>query len=351
MLEFLISLIPSTATIVVVVCVLWAANLVLQKHATKHIGVKFRNQMIMVGLTFAGVLAIILVLPMDDARRGQLLSLLGLLLSAAIALSSTTILGNAMAGLMLRAVRSFRTGDFIRCGDHFGRVTERGLVHTEIQNEDRRLTTLPNLYLVTHPFTRIRASGTIIATSVSLGYDVPRTRVEPLLLQAAERSGLSGGFVQIKELGDFSVSYRVAGMLTEVKQIITAGSRLRAAVLDALHDAGVEIVSPNFMNQRVLPDGFRAIPAAAPRRARQAVDGSTVEEIVFDKAEEAETIEALLQRRAGVVEQIDELAARCKKVDDEADKKRLEGELNRLQSTADTLKRVIELRQQRSSED
>lgn len=351
MLEFLLSLIPSTATIVVVVCVLWAANLVLQKHAAKHIGLKFRNQMIMVGLTFAGVLAIILVLPMDDARRGQLLSLLGLLLSAAIALSSTTILGNAMAGLMLRAVRNFGAGDFIRCGDHFGRVTERGLVHTEIQTEERCLTTLPNLYLVTNPLTKIRNSGTVIATTVSLGYDAPRTVVEPLLLKAVETCGLSGGVVQIKELGDFSVTYRVAGMLAEVKQLITAESRLRSAVLDTLHGANVEIVSPNFMNQRVLPDGYRAVPDVTPRRPARATDGATLEQIVFDKAEEAETIEALLQRRSGVVEQIDELTTRCKKADDEADKKKLEGELKRLQSTADTLKRVIELRQQRSSED
>ncbi|MGB8329288.1 MAG: hypothetical protein WCE62_04110 [Polyangiales bacterium] len=42
-----------------------------------------------------------LQLPIGDAPRGQLLSLLGLLVTAAIALSSTTLLGNAMAGIML----------------------------------------------------------------------------------------------------------------------------------------------------------------------------------------------------------------------------------------------------------
>ena len=45
-------------------------------------------------------------------------------------------IGNVMAGLMLRAVRNFRTGDFVRVEKHFGRVTERGLLHTEIQTED-----------------------------------------------------------------------------------------------------------------------------------------------------------------------------------------------------------------------
>ena len=66
----------------------------------------------------AGVVVVIVFMPIGDTARGQLLGLLGLLLSAAVALSSTTFIGNAMAGLMLRAVRNFRTGDFIRIGEY-----------------------------------------------------------------------------------------------------------------------------------------------------------------------------------------------------------------------------------------
>jgi len=134
----------------------------------------------MVLLTAAGLLIVILVIPMGDTMRGQVLSLIGILLSAAIALSSTTVPGNAMAGVMMRGVRNFRMGDFIRAGEHFGRVSEQGLFHTEIQTEDRELTTIPNLHLVTHPVTTIRTSGTMISTSVSLGYDVSRLRIEEL---------------------------------------------------------------------------------------------------------------------------------------------------------------------------
>jgi len=36
-------------------------------------------------------------------------------------------------------------------GDYFGRVTERGLFHVEIQTEDRDLATLPNMFLVSQP--------------------------------------------------------------------------------------------------------------------------------------------------------------------------------------------------------
>ncbi len=120
-------------------------------------------------LTASAVVGVILAVPIAESAQEQLLSLLGLLLSAAVALSSTTFIGNAMAGLMLRAVRNFRPGDFLKVGDHFGRVTEQGLLATEIQTEDRDLTTLPNLYLVTQPVKVVRASGTIVSAYVSLG--------------------------------------------------------------------------------------------------------------------------------------------------------------------------------------
>ena len=44
----------------------------------------------------------------------------------------------------------------------FGRVTERGLFHTEIQTEDRDLVTLPNLYLVTNPVKVVRTFLTVL---------------------------------------------------------------------------------------------------------------------------------------------------------------------------------------------
>ena len=120
-------------------------------------------------LALLGCMIILLAVPIGDDTRTQLIGLLGLLLSVVIALASTTFVANAMAGFMLRAVRSFHTGDFIQVGEQFGRVTERGLFHIEIQTEDRDLTTLPNLYLVSNPVKVIRYSGTVVSATVSLG--------------------------------------------------------------------------------------------------------------------------------------------------------------------------------------
>ena len=157
-------------------------------------------------------------------------------------------------------MKNFSVGDFVRAGDHFGRISERGLLHVDIQTEDRELTTPPNLFLVTNPVTTLRSSGTVISASLTLGYDLPRTKVRKTLLEAAEKAGLTDAFVQIVELRDFSVEYRVAGILKEVKQILTARSDLRGRVLDAMHERDMEIVSPTFMNTRALAADALIIP-------------------------------------------------------------------------------------------
>ena len=155
------SLIGSGVLIAGVIVLLVILNRVLQRNATEMSGRRFRNQLIMSGALFAGLIIIILGLPISSTKQGQLLTLIGIIISAGIALSSSTILGNAMAGIMLKTVRNFRSGDFVEIGDHFGRVTERGLFHTEIQTAERDLVTLPNMHLATTPVKVIRSSGTI----------------------------------------------------------------------------------------------------------------------------------------------------------------------------------------------
>jgi small-conductance mechanosensitive channel len=330
---------PTMIAAGVVLLVLFLAQRLLERRRKLASGFRLTSQVFMVGLTLAGLVLVIVVLPIKESLRGNLLTFLGILLSVAVALSSTTFLGNAMAGIMLRAVRNFRTGDFIRVGDHFGRVSERGLFHTEIQTENRDLITLPNFFLVTHPVTTIRTSGTIVAATVSLGYDVPRKRVEKALLEAAGEAGLEDPFVQVKQLGDFSVTYRIAGLLTEVKQLLTARSGLRKHTMDKLHEYGIEIVSPTYMNTRAVGDDRQIIPdEAGPATA---APESAFEDVVFDKAEEAESLESLKEACDRLAGKLDEL----KKQDSS------EEERESLQKRIDHLREVIARREKAAEKD
>lgn len=282
---------PLLATIVAVGVLLKLVDLMLRRRWNDNPDLQFRFQLIMLALTFAGLLTVILALPVNDQTRGQLLSLIGILLSAAIALSSTTFIGNVMAGIMMKAVKAARPGDFITVAELTGRITEMGLLHTEVQTEFRDLVTVPNLYMVTQPMQVVRASGTIIVSEVSLGYDVPHTDVSRILCNAATQAGLTDSFVHIRGLGDFSVNYRVAGLLKDVKSLISARSRLREAMLDALHENKIEIVSPNFMNTRALSDKVAIIPE--PTRKSSKPKATKAEDMAFDKAAEAASVEAI----------------------------------------------------------
>lgn len=279
------------------IAVLIALNKVFNRYLQNQPEKKLQKQVGMLIATLILTIVAVVLLPIDETLRGQILSLLGILLSAAIALSATTFLGNALAGILLRNLRSFKIGDFVYINEYFGRVSGRGLFHLEIQTEDRDLLTLPNLYVTNNPVKVTRESGTIVFTEVSLGYDVPRKRVEEVLLQAATAAGLEEPFVYLIKLGDFSVVYQVKGLLSDVKLLLSARSRLNGQVLDALHCAGIEIVSPNFMNTRNV-ETTSFIP-----KVLVAAPGATIinkpEDIVFDKAEQAETLE---EQKAALVE-------------------------------------------------
>jgi hypothetical protein len=149
----------------------------------------------------------------------------------------------------------------------------------------------------------VRASGTIISASLSLGYDVDHRKIETLLMTAATEIGLQEPFVQVTELGDFSVTYKVSGFLAEVKQLIAARSNLRRKILDVLHHAGVEIVSPRFMNQRLLDTEQAIIPnLEAPSDSLPEEEVAPPGEVIFDKAETAERVALLRDKLADLAE-------------------------------------------------
>ncbi len=276
-------------TIIVFGVVFYLAKFFLDRQAAGKSDWGLIRSIVLFLLGLIGVIAIILALPMGDELRGQITSLLGIVISAVLALSSATLIGNGLAGIMLRMINNFRPGDFVTVNEHYGRITERGLFHTEMQTENRDLLTLPNMYLTTNPVRVTRSNGTFVSAECSLGYDVPRTKIEKALCDAANRAGLTDSFVRITTLGDFSVVYKVYGLVKEIKTVLTATSNLHGHMLDALHDANIEIVSPNFMNQRQIGD--TVFIAKKDRTKKEVTETPAPESLIFDKADVAETIE------------------------------------------------------------
>lgn len=296
-------LFPVLITLLVAAVVLWSADRVLIRTARTGTTHRSTRQLVMIILSLCAVLVVVLSLPVSDKFRADLLRLLGIVVTALVAFSSTTLVANMMAGLMLRSIKSYAPGDFIEAGDFFGKVAERGLFHTEIQSEDRDLVTLPNLFLVTNPVKVVRTSGTAINCVVSLGYDVPRTIVEQAMKDAAAACQLEEPFVQILTLGDYAVTYKAAGFYRDVKHLLSKKSEFKGAVLDTLHREGIEIVSPSFMNQRALNPHEKIIPRVHGESGSNAAQ-IFPEALMFDKADRAQRIQMLKEKSESLKEQL-----------------------------------------------
>jgi small conductance mechanosensitive channel len=286
LMNYFLAAMPLLSTLAGVALVLALSHrFLLGQHREMGNERRFPRQLFMLGLTVAGAVAVAIALPVSDSTRNQVIGLVGILVSGVLAFSSTTVLGNLMAGIVLRMTKSFHTGDFMRVENYFGRVAERGIFDVELQTEQRELVSLSNSFLMAHPITVVRSSGAIVSSTLTLGYDVHHAKVEPLLVQAAAETGLEDPFSQVLELGNFAVTYRVSGLLLEVGNMLTARSQLNRKILDVLHGAGIEIMSPTFMSQRPVPEGRSVLPTAVVSTAP--ADEVKAEELVFDKAEEA----------------------------------------------------------------
>ena len=170
-------------------------------------------------------------------------------------------------------------------------------------------------------------------------------RIEKVLIEAAKDAGLNDPFFQVIELGNFSVTYRVSGFLTDVKTLITARSHLHEQVLDKLHELNIEIVSPNFMNQRVFPVEKQFIPERIPSgQLKDIIPGETnAEKIIFDKADDVEKLEVLTETQKKLREKLENLQAERDKGDN-ARGPALEKEIIQLEHKLRTLEAKIEKR-------
>lgn len=290
-------------------------------------------------LVLLGILVFILVLPVDQSLKGQLLGFLGIIISAGIALSSTTLLGNLIAGIMNNSMNRFRNGDLIKIQDLHGRVIRKSMFHTEIQLEDSNFITIPNLYIASNPVKLIRRTNSVISTSVSLGYDIPRDRIEKALKEAAVSAELSDPYVYIISLGDFSVVYRIHGFLEDSSKYFSTSSLLNAKVMDHLHKEKIEIVSPTFMNQRRV-DEKEYIPEKVIKPEESAGE-KPPEELVFDEAIKSEKIEIKKDYLKEIDKKQEALKEKLKNLKDEHEIEKIKSTIKRNEELKERIQQSI----------
>ena len=200
----------------------------------------------------------VIIWPLLPSSNSEIFQGVSVFIGVLVSLGSSSIVGNVMAGLVMTYMRPFRIGDFIRFGDVEGFVIEKTALVTRIKTRKNEVITIPNSNLMssqTSNFTFAAENyGVIVHTKVTIGYDMKHELIEGLLLAAAKSTRYllqkPLPFVRVTSLDDFYVEYEINGCTDRAKTLPAVYSTLHQNILDTMHGAGVEIMSPHIEARR-----------------------------------------------------------------------------------------------------
>jgi len=163
-----------------------------------------------------------------------------------------------MAGLVMTYMRPFHVGDYIRFGETMGEVVEKTILVTRVRTMKNELITIPNSTLMGSQISNYSSSahkyGIIVHSKITIGYDQQWQSIRDLLLEAADKTeGLKKHpkpFVNVTALDDSYVEYEINAYTDRHKSLPAVYTSLHANILDTMHRAGVEIMSPTIFATR-----------------------------------------------------------------------------------------------------
>lgn len=190
-------------------------------------------------------------IPGSDSAAFQGLTIL---VGVMVSLGSNSVISNVLAGLFVLYKRSMNIGDRIRVGDHYGDVMQIRLMETYIKSVKNELVSIPNATLlnteVINYSSKIDGKGLLLHTTVGIGYEEPRKKVEAMLIEAARRTkGLKNSpapFVLVTGLLDFAINYQINAFTTRGSYLPLLLSDLHKNITDVFNENGVQIMTPNY---------------------------------------------------------------------------------------------------------
>ncbi len=190
-------------------------------------------------------------IPGSDSAAFQGLTIL---VGVMVSLGSNSVISNVLAGLFVLYKRSMNVGDRIRVGDHYGDVMQIRLMETYLRSVKNELISIPNATLlsteVINYSSKIDGKGLLLHTTVGIGYEEPRKKVEAMLIEAARRTaGLKktpAPFVLVTGLLDFATNYQINAFTTRGSSLPLLLSELHKNITDVFNENGVQIMTPNY---------------------------------------------------------------------------------------------------------
>lgn len=232
---------------------------------------------------------LIIALPYVPGWESPAFKQVGLVLGVLVSFGSGGVVSNVMAGAVLTYTNAFKIGDRIKIGDCLGDVVETTLFVTRVRTLKHEIVSIPNGQILMTNVINYSTMGLlgqlILHTTVTIGYDEPYEKLEKLLVAAAlATDGIvsePSPFVLQSSLDDYYVSYEINAYTNRPNEFQRVYSDLHKHIQDKFNEAGVEIMSPQYVNLRdgnetSIPSGYREKEYAAPPFRVQQLDGKGV---------------------------------------------------------------------------
>lgn len=195
--------------------------------------------------------------------------------SLVLGLALQPILSNFFAGLVVSVERPFRINDWVRVGEHEGRVVAITWRTTHLRTRDNDNLVIPNGKLADERVLNFYYPHPLHMERIQVGadYRVPPYRVRRALLEAV--TGISGALdkpspdVYVLSFGENAILYELRVWTEDMVQAPRIASDIRARIWEELKKAGITIPLP-IRTLEIAPRPKRQ-PAAAgdgPRPAR-----------------------------------------------------------------------------------
>jgi small-conductance mechanosensitive channel len=196
--------------------------------------------------------------------------------SLVLGLALQPILGNFFAGIVISLEKPFRLNDWIKVGDHEGRVVAINWRTTHLRTRDNDNVVIPNGRIADERILNYYYPHLMHMERVHVGisYRTPPYRARRALLECA--TGIAGILdkpspeVYLLKFDDSAVLYELRIWIEDVAQAPRIASEVRMRIWEELERAGIAIPYPT-RTLEIAPrrrPGKRLERAGAPRQAR-----------------------------------------------------------------------------------
>jgi small-conductance mechanosensitive channel len=205
---------------------------------------------------FVVAFTLVVIWPLLPGSESGVFKGVSIFVAALFSLGSTTTIGNLISGIIITYMRPFLVGDFVRIGDQEGEVVEKNAFITRLRDIKGNLVTVPNNSILSQQTVNYTAAardgkGSIVHSTFTFTYHVPRETVETYLLEGAARCKLleknPKPFVLYTALEDFYTQYEINGYTKETARLFAVYSELHRNIIDVFHEHNLDPTSSHFI--------------------------------------------------------------------------------------------------------